>query len=100
MSLLLPKFELYETGSQIRRASKSIKSNIVEGYGRRTYKQDFIKFLVYAEASLLETQSDLELIKELYPDIETKEIIHSYEELGKKLYSFTEWVKTNWKTKP
>jgi four helix bundle protein len=28
----LPKFEMYETGSQIRRSVKSIKSNIVEGY--------------------------------------------------------------------
>lgn len=34
MSLNLPKFELYETGSQIRRSSKSVRSNIVEGYGR------------------------------------------------------------------
>ena len=39
----LPKFELYEVGSQIRRSSKSIKSNIVEGYGRRRYKQDLIR---------------------------------------------------------
>ena len=33
----LPKFEMYEEGSQIRRSSKSIRSNIVEGYGRRRY---------------------------------------------------------------
>ena len=32
MSMKLPKYELYEQGSQIRRSSKSIKSNIVEGY--------------------------------------------------------------------
>jgi four helix bundle protein len=38
----LPKFEMFEEGSQIRRASKSTKSNIVEGYGRRRYKQEFI----------------------------------------------------------
>ncbi len=25
----LPKFEMYETGSQIRRSSKSVRSNIV-----------------------------------------------------------------------
>lgn len=31
----LPKFEMYEVGSQIRRSVKSVKSNIVEGYGRR-----------------------------------------------------------------
>ena len=30
MSLeMLPKFEMYETGSQIRRSIKSVKSNIV-----------------------------------------------------------------------
>ena len=38
----LPKFELYEEGSQIRRSVKSVKSNIVEGYGRRRYKAAFI----------------------------------------------------------
>lgn len=34
----LPKFEMYEEGSQIRRSSKSIVSNIIEGFGRRSYK--------------------------------------------------------------
>lgn len=42
MSLELPKFEMYEEGSQIRRSSKSVKSNIVEGYGRRNYKNEYI----------------------------------------------------------
>ena len=45
-SLTLPKFELYEQGSQIRKSSKSIKDTIVEGYGRRRYKADFIKYLI------------------------------------------------------
>ncbi len=35
ISLTLPKFELYEEGSQIRRSSKAVTSLIVEGYGRR-----------------------------------------------------------------
>ena len=34
-TLKLPKYENYELGSQLRRASKSIVFNIVEGYGRR-----------------------------------------------------------------
>lgn len=29
----LPKFEMFEEGTQIRRAMKSVKSNIVDGYG-------------------------------------------------------------------
>ena len=36
----IPSFELYEQGSQIRRSSKSVVANIVEGYGRRRYKAD------------------------------------------------------------
>ena len=47
----LPKFEMYEEGSQIRRSSKSIVSNIIEGFGRRRYKNEFIQFLTYAIAS-------------------------------------------------
>ncbi len=80
MSLQLPKFELYETGSQIRRSSKSVKSNIVEGYGRRYYKNDFIKYIIYALASNMETADHLETLydtqslrdEELYVNLSTK----------------------------
>jgi four helix bundle protein len=47
----LPKFEMYEEGSQIRRSAKSIASNIAEGFGRRRYQNEFIRFLTYAIAS-------------------------------------------------
>jgi four helix bundle protein len=33
----LPKFEMCEEASQIRRSAKSISANIVESYGRRRY---------------------------------------------------------------
>lgn len=64
MSLDLPKFELYETGSQIRRSSKSVRSNIVEGYGRRRYQNDYIRFITYALASNDETIDHLETLFE------------------------------------
>lgn len=35
MTLQLPKFERFEEASQIRRSMISVRSNIVEGYGRR-----------------------------------------------------------------
>jgi four helix bundle protein len=60
----LPKFELFEEGSQIRRSMKSIKSNIVEGYGRRRYKLDYIRFLTFAHASCDETIDHLETLFE------------------------------------
>src|SRR5258708_22026999 len=53
--LTLPKFELFEEGGQVRRSSKSVTSMIVGVYGRRRYKADFIKYLVYAQSGCDET---------------------------------------------
>lgn len=64
MSMKLPKFEMYETGSQIRRSSKSTRSAIVEGYGRRMYKADWIKFLVTSLSSNDETMDHLDTLWE------------------------------------
>ena len=97
-SLKLPHFELYEQGSQIRRSSKSIKDNIVEGYGRRRYKQDFIKFLVYAHASLLECVSQLEMIQKTYPILKTNDLLEKYDILGAKLFKFITYVDSEWKS--
>ena len=60
----LPKFEMFEEGRQVRRSSKSIKSNIVEGYGRRKYKNEYLRFLCYAIASNDETIDHLETLLE------------------------------------
>ena len=91
----LPKFEMYEEGSQIRRSIKSVKSNIVEGYGRRRYKQDYLRFLSYALASNDETSDHLETLfeteslknKSLYQNIHER-----LEILGKKLNMFIQSV--------
>src|SRR5262245_14205351 len=64
ISLTLPKFELYEEGSQIRRSSKATVSAIVEGYGRRRYKADYIKHLIYSQSECDETILHLELLFE------------------------------------
>ena len=60
----LPRFELHEEGSQLRRAAKSIRANIVEGFGRRRYKLDFLKHLTYAEASCDEALDHLDTLFE------------------------------------
>ncbi|RMF00993.1 MAG: four helix bundle protein [Chloroflexi bacterium] len=60
----LPKFEMYEEGSQIRRSSKSVVANFVEGYGRRQYTAEYIKFLTYSLGSCDETKAHLELLHE------------------------------------
>ena len=83
LSLELPKFEKYEIGSQIRRSSKSVKSNIVEGYGRRKYKQEYTRFLVFSLSSNDETIDHLETLfetgslqnEELYRSLHDKLVI-------------------------
>ena len=94
----MPKYEIYELGSQVRRSAQSIRANIVEGYGRRKYKADFIKFLVYADGSLLEAESHLNMIEELYTIEGISVIIEKYSQLGKQLNKFIQYVETNWRT--
>lgn len=91
----LPKFEMYEEGSQIRRSSKSVKSNIVEGYGRRRYKQEFIKFLTYSIASNDETIDHLENLFETNSLTDSKrfeDLFEKLDKLGKKLNLFLQTI--------
>lgn len=99
-SLKLPKYEMYELGSQLRRSSDSVTTNIVEGYGRKRYKADFIKFLTYSWASCLETVFHIEKITKLYPNVisNQEELISRYNELSAKIYNFIKYVEENWKT--
>ncbi len=95
MSLQLPKFELFEEGQQIRRSSKSVKSTIVEGYGRRRYKNEFIKFLVYAQASNDETIDHLETLFETGSFSDERTFISLKEKidlLGRKLNRFIQAI--------
>lgn len=98
-TLKLPKYELYELGSQLRRSSDSVVSNIVEGYGRRRYKADFIRFLVFSHASCLETTNHIHKISVLYPDLngEFEPLVQLYENLGGKIFNFITYVEKNWK---
>lgn len=87
----LPKFELYEEGGQIRKSSKSVKSTIVEGYGRRRYKQEYIRFLTFAIASNDETLDHPENLHETgsLQDKGLFENLHDrIEILGKKINNF------------
>jgi four helix bundle protein len=100
-SFNLPKYELYEEGSQTRRSSKGVYSCIVEGDGRRMYNNDFIRFLVYAQASCDETEFRLNFIHDSgYIREEVfKEFLEENDKVGRKINSFIQYVETHWNEK-
>ena len=91
----IPKHEMYEEGSQIRRSSKSVKSTIVEGYGRRRYKQEFIRYLIYSISSNDETIDHLENLFETGSLADEQQYLNLHkriETLGKKINLFIQSV--------
>jgi four helix bundle protein len=95
MTLILPKFEQYEEGSQIRRSSKAVTSAIVEGFARRRYKPDYIRHLIYSIAECDETILHLDFLYEtrsmkdrtMYELLRTNVV-----QLSMRINKFTQWV--------
>ena len=97
MSLQLPKFELFEEGSQIRRSSKSVTALIVEGFGRRRYKSDFVKYLIHAHAECDETIVHLGFLFEtrsMTNEDAFHQLTNDYILLSKRINNFTQWVES------
>jgi len=86
----LPKFEMYEEGSQIRRSSKSIVANFVEGYGMKRYKGDLVRYLTYSLASCDETKAHLEILHETDSLVSQRfdYLYNQYRKLGAMLYNY------------
>jgi four helix bundle protein len=98
MSLRLPKFELFEEGSQVRRSSKSVTAMIVEGYGRRRYKADYIKHLIYSQSECDETIAHLEFLVETESSKEVqllRQLIDQFDQLSRRINKFTQWIEDN-----
>lgn len=98
LSFLLPKYEMYELGSQLRRSSDSVNSNIVEGYGRNHYQGEFVRFLVTSMGSCDETVNHLKKLIRLYPDFADQftEKMEQYQLLGGKIRNFKTYVENHW----
>ncbi len=96
VSLKLPKHELYEEGSQSRRSSKSISSQIVEGHALRRYKSEYLHYLwrAYAGAegtiehllNLIETGSAEAVLGEC------EALLEEYGVLARKLFNYVSAV--------
>ncbi|MGB8647830.1 MAG: four helix bundle protein [Anaerolineae bacterium] len=91
----LPKFEMFEEGGQIRRSCKAIEMNIVEGFGRKHYHGEYIKYLTYSLAECDETKEHLDILYKtgsLTDEAQYRELYECYQTLGRKIYRFRESV--------
>lgn len=73
---------------------------IVEGYGRRRYKGDYIKYLVFAIAECDETILHLEFLYETssWKDEDAfNKFMEEYDLLSKRINKFIQWVEINLK---
>jgi four helix bundle protein len=101
MTLTLPRFEQFEQAQQIRRSSKSVRANIVEGYGRRRYKQEYIRFLIMAQASNDETIDHLDTLwetKSLTEEDLYKGLMNDLQKLGRKINNYIKSVENDYKS--
>ena len=95
LTLTLPKFEMYEEGGQIRRSSKSVAAQIVEGYCLRKNKAEFMQYLNRAYASCHETLEHLSFLEETaLPESreEIRQLHEEYELMCKMIFRFLEGV--------
>ena len=87
----LPKLEMFEEGSQIRRSSKRVPANIVEGYAQRKYRDLYLTYLYRSLGSSDETIEHLELLSDTGSLSDEKtfcELRASYQILSRKIGRF------------
>ncbi len=94
VSKRLPKHEMYEEGSQLRRSAKSIPANIAEGFGRRRYKGEYIRFIIYALSSCDETRVHLDMLHATgsMSQADYDRLAREYDKLGRKLNNFLQCI--------
>ena len=80
---------------QIKRSSSSISANIAEGYGKRYYPKDFIRFLYVALGSSDETQHHLKILynKECIGDEDFTGLSKRYKNLSVRILNFIKYLK-------
>jgi four helix bundle protein len=87
-----PKDEIYSLTSQIRRSSRSVCSNLGEGYRKRRYEAHFISKISDADMENSETQVwlDFSLACKYIKNNEYGDLTKKYEEVGRLLNDMIE----------
>ena len=81
---IFPKEEMYSLTDQIRRSSRSVPMNIVEGWAKRKYENVFLRHLNDANGSCEETKIWLDFSKDCrYIELnEYNKLMIQYNEVG------------------
>ncbi len=84
-----PKEEQYSLTDQIRRSSRSVPTNLAEGWRKRKYSKLFISKLIDCSGEASETEVWLDFSKDLNYLTEEKYLyfVEKYEEINKMLNS-------------
>ncbi len=92
LALSLPDYERYELASQIRRASKSVPTNIAEGYGKRRSSRNFKMYLEHALGSVNEMVVHLQIAEclEYVRHEDCEGLIAQYRSIGQLLVRLIE----------
>jgi four helix bundle protein len=85
--LTFPDYEKYDLADQMRRASKSVPTNIAEGYAKKRFPKVFRNHLIVAMGSANEMVVHLKVARELgyVSQRECDECASEYEIIGKQL---------------
>lgn len=88
----LPKSEIYGLATQMQRAAVAIPSNIAEG-SKRGHRAEYIQFLSIANGSAGELETQIDLLKRLYPSIDILKAENLLEEVLKMLHALIRKLK-------
>ena len=95
----LPKEERFSLSDQMRRAAKAPLAIIAEGYAKKNYKRDWIKYIRDAIGECNEMIVHLSCCRDIYGDrvdaVLVDKLINEYDISGKQLYRLAE----SWKGK-
>ena len=89
LTMDFPVEEKYSLTDQIRRSSRSVCTNIAEGYRKRIYPKHFTSKMTDADAEASETCVWLEFARDCnyIDENRNKELGSKYEEIGRMLWS-------------
>jgi four helix bundle protein len=88
----LPKEEVYNLTSQMRRASVSISSNIAEGAARSSSK-DYVRFLYMSLGSVSELETQCLIVERIF-QMDISEAISKVERQRNKLIALIRYLKS------